>query len=1403
VFDDLAAGESVTITAAYNVTDGDAIVANTATITINGANDAPTAADDSGNVVVGVQFASNVIDGNMGGQDTDPDTSDTLSVTAFATTGGAAGTIGDENGLPGQYGTLVLNSNGSLTYNADLQAGLDLVDGDAPVTDNFTYTISDSNGGTETATLSFSVTAAPPGNAAPVVSPIAITVTEDDTPFSTNLMVGQSDPNADPLSIMSDATFSAVDNGGARYPSSDATISLADNILTIDPTMLNELDDGESVDFTVTYNISDGQLSTQNTAIITVTGVNDAPVVAAITDAKTEEDAAFTIDLVGNQSDPDGELLSVSGIPTVTAVDANGTAFALPDNTASVTGDILTINPTLLNALGDGESVDILLTYDVSDGTVATQNTATIKISGINDAPVVAAITDTKTEDDASFVTDLTAGQNDPDGDTLSVTGTPTITATDGNGDFTLHNGTVSIDGNNLTIDPTLLNALDDGESVDILVTYDVSDGTTTTQNTAIITVTGVNDAPSADGNTISIAEDGLHNFTAAEFNFDDDDKNDTLAHITITSLPTAGSFTLNNADVSENQIIPADEIAGLVFTPDAGASAAAYASFGFTVNDGTADSVAAYTMTINVTEENDAPITVAITDTKTEDDAAFTTDLTLGQTDPEDDTLSVSDTPAISAAFANGDTVTLPANTVSVNGNILTVDPTLLNALGDGESVNITVTYDVSDGTATSPNTATITVTGLNDAPTSRGGNLELQGEQPINLSLDNFAFADVDKDALDKVTIVTAPQNGKLYLNDVELGDGAEIPAASINDLVYQPGAGASGSNYDAFIFSVNDGTDDSQNYTMSVGVNAAPTASDTPISLAEDTPFSGQLVATDMESGPLTYRVTRPPQHGTVALIGNGPNYIYTPDAHYYGSDSFTFEASDGALADTGNVTIDVTPENDRPVQRFLIPDITLMDGQAAKIFVAQAFAEIDALNPSLAGFNRSIDKLFSDGQFRNNTQLRNVPPSGQLTYSVSGLPDGMWLDNRNRICGVSTELGTFDVIVTATDGEGKSRNMTFKLSIAMPVIDRITDFQMGDTAKGEHETPKETPTEFSDHNMKPVLKIKPRKEGIVPDRFTAEAPPALAPDAAIGGSANATGLSGSSWMDTRVSTQQDVSGNIRVLDMEIKGEEIAVQIYDQAVDRAQRFKGEMADGKNLPDWITVDPLTGLTTAEPPSNADAVEINVIAEDGSGNQRAINLIIDPKELMADNRPDAESTARQAREIVRSDTDVNVLGNGRVEFAEGLTASEGAMRLMRMVADTALVKIEIADSEKENDTRYEVRQTNGTAVPDWVQVNTQTGELTIEAPENVSGIELLLVATGNGEQRSIELDVNLDEMLDRGAADNTEPSTDNSGNASERDETGQFVPLDAQIEDALAGNNYGRDIQHALDGHA
>ena len=52
---------------------------------------------------------------------------------------------------------------------------------------------------------------------------------------------------------------------------------------------------------------------------------------------------------------------------------------------------------------------------------------------------------------------------------------------------------------------------------------------------------------------------------------------------------------------------------------------------------------------------------------------------------------------------------------------------------------------------------------------------------------------------------------------------------------------------------------------------------------------------------------------------------------------------------------------------------------------------------------------------------------------------------------------------------------------------------------------------------------------------------------------------------------------MSGNIRVVDLEVQDNNIAVKITDEAVDNAERFEGELADGGRLPDWIKVDPDT----------------------------------------------------------------------------------------------------------------------------------------------------------------------------------------------------------------------------------
>jgi hypothetical protein len=312
-----------------------------------------------------------------------------------------------------------------------------------------------------------------------------------------------------------------------------------------------------------------------------------------------------------------------------------------------------------------------------------------------------------------------------------------------------------------------------------------------------------------------------------------------------------------------------------------------------------------------------------------------------------------------------------------------------------------------------------------------------------------------------------------------------------------------------------------------------------------------------------------------------------------------------------------------------------------------------------------------------------------------------------------------------------------------------------------------------------------------------------------------------------MSAKTSSQLDISGNIRVIDLKVEGREIAVQITDEASDRAERFKGELADGSPLPDWVKVDRNTGLTTAEPPAGAQSFEMRVVAEDGGGNTRAIDLVLDPTALNgqeadgapspAANAPTAsiEAVARPAPQptlqAAPSRVTADVLANGQVAIGEAFAANAiGSLKLIRMVSETDGLKVEITDDARAEQTRYEVRQKDGSAAPDWVQVDARTGELTIDAPQNIDAIELTLVALDGGAQRTMDLELDLEKLP---AQDPTqEPDDDDSLDDAEgtpSEELGsddvdvtpvsRFVPFDVQIDAALAENSYGGDIQKAL----
>ena len=187
-------------------------------------------------------------------------------------------------------------------------------------------------------------------------------------------------------------------------------------------------------------------------------------------------------------SDANNDAVTVSSSLSSTT-HGSGSAFGaltaqVSDDTDDGSGQIswtYSVADSALDALGDGDSHTETWVVTVNDGTEDVTQNITITINGTNDAPEVTAIIDQTNEDPNLLSFDLTdsAYASDPEGDSLSVTGTPTITAVDGsNNVVTLPDGTVSLTGNIVTIDPTVFNYLSSsGESVVITVTFDVFDG--------------------------------------------------------------------------------------------------------------------------------------------------------------------------------------------------------------------------------------------------------------------------------------------------------------------------------------------------------------------------------------------------------------------------------------------------------------------------------------------------------------------------------------------------------------------------------------------------------------------------------------------------------------------------------------------------------------------------------------------------------------------------------------------------------------------------------------------------------------------------------------------------------------------------------------------------------------
>jgi len=272
-----------------------------------------------------------------------------------------------------------------------------------------------------------------------------------------------------------------------------------------------------------------------------------------------------------------------------------------------------------------------------SNGTTTPYSSATasvsITVNAVNDAPV-ADDDSISISEDGPESDDLTAilldGDTDVDiatnGATISITGLSGLSGLTGLTGLTGVTGKLtfesikfdpdgkfeSLDDNSNLVSP--FNVPDTTENSFVYTLTDTGFPLPALSDTATVTITiiGVNDAPTGADKTVLATEDIDFVFAASDFGFADVDTGDALVSIKITTLETAGALKVDGADVSLNQVIPVAKLtANFKYVPVADADISSLTTFQFTVNDGTTDSVAANTITVNVTPVNDAPVLV------------------------------------------------------------------------------------------------------------------------------------------------------------------------------------------------------------------------------------------------------------------------------------------------------------------------------------------------------------------------------------------------------------------------------------------------------------------------------------------------------------------------------------------------------------------------------------------------------------------------------------------------------------------------------------------------------------------------------------------------------------------------------------------------------------------------
>ncbi|WP_151193823.1 DUF4347 domain-containing protein [Cysteiniphilum sp. JM-1] len=672
------------------------------------------------------------------------------------------------------------------------------------------------------------------------------------------------DPLANDTDVDLDGNYANFSIVSASTPK--GSVSINGKQIIFDPnSQFNYLLQGQSEVVNVSYTMSDQYgAQSSSTISITVNGVNVPP--EALADVMiTNEESINTIDPTSNDLILDAGTgpLSVSGV-------------SAPKGIVSYMGNTVTFNPNgEFEYLSVGNSEIVNVSYAITDSRgLQDSSSIAVVVEGRNDAPVNSVLTAQSVQEDVLtaitglFVSDVDAG---------SSTINTTLSVTNGTLDVSLAGGASIISGANNSTNITLSGTITqinaalatvqyqsnlhyNGADVLTILTDDGGNNgvgpSLQDTDTVNITVAPVNDAPVNSVTTSqSVQEDVLTTITGLSVS-DVDVSSGTISTVlsvangTLNVSLAGGASIISGANNSANLTL-----SGTITQINAALATVQYQSNlhyngadvltiltddgGNTGSGGNLQDTD--TVNITVTPVNDAPINSVLTAQSVQEDVLTTiTGLSVSDVDVSSGTISTAlsvTNGTLNVSLAGGASIISGANNsanVTLSGTITQINAALAtvqyqsNLHYNGADVLTILTDDGgnagSGGNLQDTDTVNITVTPVNDAPTSINQVRNIFINETYNFQITDFPYFDVENDAFHKIIIPNTVSKPTFQKLSDALVNGAEVLASDLINISYTPIYFEKGISHTSFSYQVDDGSIPSPVYSFTFNVLVA---------------------------------------------------------------------------------------------------------------------------------------------------------------------------------------------------------------------------------------------------------------------------------------------------------------------------------------------------------------------------------------------------------------------------------------------------------------------------------------------------------------------------------------------------------------------------------------------------